>query len=103
MTLATHVINTPYARAREAYLEAWKDIDAQGLRHPDGRQVHVAWTVEDVLHVVDVWNSGEEQGKFMRNLMPILDKFGMQIVQPVESGQLLQVVLAPSLGTGSPS
>jgi hypothetical protein len=39
----------------------------------------------------------------MRNLMPILDKFGMQIVQPVESGQLLQVVLAPSLGTGSPS
>jgi hypothetical protein len=54
----------------------------------------VAWTVGDVLHVVDVWNSRPEQDAFMRNLMPIIDRFGMEIVQPVESGELLQVVLA---------
>jgi hypothetical protein len=96
MPFAAHVINTPYARAREAYVAAWQDIDAQGLRHPAGRQLHVAWTVDDVLHVVDVWNSRPEQDAFMRNLMPILGKFEMEIVQPVESGELLQVVLAPT-------
>lgn len=95
MTFAAHLVNTPNARAREAYVEAWKDIDAQGRRHPTGRQAHVAWTVQDVLHVVDVWNTHEEQDRFMRGLLPIIDKFGMQIVQPVESGELLQVVLAP--------
>jgi hypothetical protein len=103
MTFATHLINTPYARARTAYLEAWRDIDAQGLRHPAGRQLHVAWTVEDVLHVVDVWNSEEEQGRFMRDLLPILDKFGMQIVQPPESGELLQIVLGPNVEAATAS
>jgi hypothetical protein len=103
MTFATHLINTPYARARAAYLEAWQDIDAQGLRHPGGRQLHVAWTVEDVLHVVDVWNSEESQGRFMRDLLPILDKFGMQIVQPPESGELLQIVLGPNVEAATAS
>jgi hypothetical protein len=98
MTFAAHLINTPYDRAREAYIEAWKDIDAQGLHHPTGRQVHVAWLVDDVLHVVDVWNTPDEQQTFLRDLFPIIDKQGMEIVQPVESGELLQVVLAPGLG-----
>jgi hypothetical protein len=102
MTFAAHLINTPYAQVRDAYLDAWKEIDARGLHHPAGRQLHVAWTVADVLHVVDVWNSHDEQALFLRDLLPILDNFGMEIVQPVESGELLQVVLAPdiSIGTG---
>jgi hypothetical protein len=88
MTFAAHLVNTPYARAREAYVEAWQEIDAQGLRHPAGRQLHAAWLVGDVLHVVDVWDSHEQQQRFMRDLLPIIDKFGMEIVQPVESGEL---------------
>jgi hypothetical protein len=94
MAFAAHLTNTPFPRVRQAYLEAWKDIDAQGLRHPAGRQLHVAWTVEDVLHVVDVWDSAEQQAAFMRRLLPIVDRYEMEIVQPVESGELLQIVLA---------
>jgi hypothetical protein len=101
MTYAAHLVNTPYAQAREAYVDAWREIDAQGLRHPVGRQLHVAWIVEDVLHVVDVWNSREEQDSFMRDLMPIIDRFKMEIVQPVESGELLQIVLGPTLPTST--
>jgi hypothetical protein len=95
MTFAAHLVNTPHARPRDAYVEAWQDIDAQDLRHPAGRRLHVAWTVQDVLHVVDVWNSHEEQNAFMHNLGPILDNFDMRVLQPIESGELLQIVLAP--------
>lgn len=97
MTFAAHLVNAPQAGIREAYVEAWRDIDAKGLHHPDGRTLHVAWTVDDVLHVVDVWNSHEQQGLFMRDLMPIIHRFGMQIVEPVESGDLLQIVVAPGI------
>lgn len=95
MTFALHLTNTPHDRVRDAYLEAWRDIDAGGLRHPAGRTVHVAWSVGDVLHVVDVWDSPEQQASFMRDLGPILDAFGMEVVEPVQAGELLQVVLAP--------
>lgn len=96
MTFAAHLVNMQQAGIREAYVEAWRDIDAKGLHHPEGRRLHVAWTVDEVLHVVDVWNSHEQQGAFMRDLMPIIDAFGMQIVEPVESGELLQIVVAPA-------
>jgi hypothetical protein len=92
MTLTVHLVNTAQAGVRDAYLDAWREIDAQQLRHPDGRQLHVAWTVGDVLHVVDVWNSREQQEAFMRDLKPILDQFQMEIREAPEVGEFLQVV-----------
>jgi hypothetical protein len=50
-------VNTPKGDTREAYEEAWQRMDAQGLRHPKGRQLHTAWMVDDVMHVLDVWAS----------------------------------------------
>ena len=92
MPITVSIVNTALAGVRDAYLDAWREIDAQHLRHPDGRQLHVAWTVGDVLHVVDVWNSAEQQQAFMRDLGPIMDKVGMEIREAPEIGDLLQVV-----------
>ena len=92
MPYAVHLPNTPLAGAREAYLDAWKVIDERGLRHPDGRQLHVSWLVGDVLHVVDVWDSLEQQETFMGQLKPILDEFGMALDGPPEMGEFLQIV-----------
>ncbi len=95
MTFAAHLVNTPQQDVREAYLAAWEEIDARHLRHPDGRQLHVAWIVDDVLHVVDVWDSPEEQAAFMRDLQPILEKFHMEIITPPETGEFVQIVQPP--------
>lgn len=92
MTYALHLPNTPKAGAREAYLEAWQTIDAKGLRHPAGRRLHVSWLAGDVLNVVDLWDSLEQQQTFMRELGPILDEFGMQLDGPPRVGELLMVV-----------
>ena len=92
MPITIHIVNTPLAGVRDAYLDAWREIDARDLRHPDGRRLHVAWTVDDVLHVVDVWDSREQQQAFMRDLGPILDKVGMEIREAPEIGEFLQVV-----------
>ena len=96
MPLTVHIVNTPLAGVRDAYLDAWREIDAGGLRHPDGRQLHIAWTVDDVLHVVDVGGSPEQQQAFMRDLGPILKKGGMEIREAPEVGQLVQVVQPPA-------
>ena len=95
MPLTIHIVNTPQAGVRDAYLDAWREIDARGLRHPDGRQLHIAWTVDDVLHVVDVWDSPEQQQAFMRDLGPILDQFRMEIREAPEVGEFLHVVQPP--------
>jgi hypothetical protein len=95
MPLTVHLVNTPLAGVRDAYLDAWREIDARQLRHPDGRQLHLAWTVDDVLHVVDVWNSTEQQQAFMRDLGPILDQFQMKVAAP-EVGEFVQVVQPPA-------
>ena len=95
MPLTVHIVNTPLEGVRDAYLDAWREIDARQLRHPDGRQLHIAWTVDDVLHVVDVWNSPEQHQAFMRDLAPILDQFRMEIREAPEVGEFLHVVQPP--------
>lgn len=95
MPLTVHIVNTPLAGVRHAYLDAWREIDARGLRHPDGRRLHMAWTVDDMLHVVDVWDSPEQQQAFMHDLGPILDQFRMEIREAPEIGEFLRVVQPP--------
>lgn len=92
MTYALHLPNTPKAGARQAYLDAWQDIDARGLRHPAGRRLHVSWLSGDVLNVVDVWDTLEQQQAFMRDLMPILEEFDMELDGPPRVGEFLKLV-----------
>ena len=96
MPITAHIVNTPLAGVRDAYLEAWREIDARDLRHPDGRRLHLAWTVGDVLHVVDVWDSPEQQQAFMRDLKPMLDRVRMETPEEPEVGEFLQVVQPPA-------
>jgi hypothetical protein len=90
MAIAVHVVNTPNSGAREAYEAAWRRIDDEGLRHPVGRLSHTAWMAGDVLHVVDVWDSADDMAKWMTQLAPILEDFGMVLDGPPEVGDLLQ-------------
>jgi hypothetical protein len=67
-------------------------MDEEGLRHPPGRQSHTAWTVGDVLHVLDLWDSEDDLNAWMQQLAPMLAEFGMELSGPPETGELLQVV-----------
>jgi len=96
MPLIIHSIHTAQGDVHDAYRDAWREIDAQDLRHPDGRHLHVAWTVDDVLHVVDLWDSAEQQQAFMRNLKPMLDRVRMETPEEPEVGEFLQVVQPPA-------
>lgn len=92
MAIVVHVVNTPKNDAGEAYEAAWRRIDEQGLRHPKGRQSHTAWIVEDVLHVVDVWDSEDDMKHWMQTLAPILEDSNMELAGQPETGELLQIV-----------
>ena len=81
MTIAVHLVNTPKDDAREAYETAWRRIDEQGVRHPKGRQSHTAWIVDDVLHVLDVWDSENDLQQWMQTLAPILQDANMELAE----------------------
>lgn len=92
MAIAVHIINTPKDNAREAYEAASQRMDEQGLRHPRGRQSHTAWVVEDVLHVLDVWDSEDDMKHWMQTLAPILQDSNMVLAGQPEAGELLRIV-----------
>ncbi len=96
MAYAAHFVDVPRANAQENYRQVWEDIDAQQLRYPEGRLLHLSWVVDDVLHVVDVWDSPEQQEAYMRELGPILERHDVQLVAPPEIGELLQIVVPAS-------
>ena len=82
----------PKNDAREAYEAAWLRIEEQGLRHPKGRQSHTALIVDDVLRVVDVWDSEDDMSDWMQRLAPILEDSNMELAGQPETGELLQTV-----------
>ncbi|MDP9181625.1 MAG: antibiotic biosynthesis monooxygenase [Actinomycetota bacterium] len=94
MTVAVHITNTPKDDAREAYEASWRRIDELGLSHPSARLSHTCWIVDDnVLHVLDVWESIEAMTEFMQDLGPVLQEYDMQLAGPPEIGELVQVLL----------
>jgi uncharacterized protein (DUF2384 family) len=92
MAIAVHLVNTPKNDVRAAYEAAWRRLDEEGLRHPEGRQSHTAWVVDDVLHVVDVWDSEDAAQQWMKTLAPILRDSRMELATQREVGELIQVV-----------
>jgi hypothetical protein len=92
VAIVVHIVNTPKCDVREAYEASWTRFDEHGARHPAGRQSHTAWLVGDVLHVVDVWDSQEDMDAFMPIAGQVIAKAGMELAQPPEVGELLNVV-----------
>jgi hypothetical protein len=86
------VVKAPTNDAREAYQAAWRHIDQQGLRHPKGRVSHTAWIVDDVLHVLDVWDSQDDVQHWMQTLAPILEDSNTELAGQPETGELLRIV-----------
>ena len=98
MAIVVHIVNTPKRDVREAYEASWTRFDEHGARHPVGRRSHTAWLVEDVLHVVDVWDSVEDMNAFMQIAGQIIEESGMTIAGQPEVGELLNVVYPASSG-----
>ncbi|MCW2710224.1 MAG: hypothetical protein JWP24_418 [Marmoricola sp.] len=93
MAVAVHILNTSRGDVRQAYERAWRLMDERGMpRHPEGQQMHAAWLVGDVLHVLNVWESQQNSDTFMKTLAPILEEAGLELHGTPEAGEFLQVV-----------
>ena len=74
MAIVMHIVNTSSGDAREAYEKAWRLMEKRGIpRHPTGQRSHTAWLVDGVLHVLNVWDTEEDNDVFMQTLAPILE------------------------------
>ena len=92
MTIAVHLEHTAASDPGRAYEEAWRNIDAAGLHHPEGRISHTAWLDGDRLHVLDVWDSPEDMDAFVAKLRPILDEVGLDMAAPPQINHALKFV-----------
>jgi hypothetical protein len=96
VVIAIHIVNTSRGDARQAYEAAWRVMDERGIpRHPAGQRSHTAWLVGDVLHVLNVWESEDDNNAFMQALTPILQELGLELDGPPEMGELLQAIQTP--------
>ena len=93
MAIAVHFINQPNADTRRQYESAFRQLDALGTRHPEGRLSHVSWLVGHQLHVLDVWESQVKLDAFFQTLGPILAESGMELAGPPEVGEVVQVIV----------
>ncbi|MBL4863265.1 MAG: hypothetical protein JKY09_09660 [Crocinitomicaceae bacterium] len=70
----------------EKYRKSVVELEAAGLGEPQGRLHHVAaLQVDGSVIVTDIWESPEQLGVFAKTLLPILEKIGVQLVEPVVS------------------
>jgi hypothetical protein len=63
--------------------QIWQDLRAAGYENPKGLLHHAAAPTDTGLKVVDVWENADKFNEFGQTLMPILDKNGIQGIQPV--------------------
>jgi hypothetical protein len=67
----------------DKYNKAIKGLEEAGQGMPDGRLYHVATLQNDgSIMVTDVWESAELLDKFGKTLIPVLNKAGVEPVQP---------------------
>lgn len=67
----------------KVYDQVWQDLRAAGYENPKGLIHHVGAPADKGWKVVDVWENADKFNEFGQTLMPILDKNGIQGVQPV--------------------
>ncbi len=75
----------------DRYDAVQRDLTEAGQSAPAGRTYHVAFTVGDELHVVDVWDSQETFEAFGQTLMPILEKNGVDPAEPM-IGEVYRII-----------
>ncbi len=75
------IFETPNMTA-EQYNLVDNDLRAMRFSKPDGRIFHVAAATENGWYITDVWQSTELLDQFSKVLIPILEKNGVQPVQP---------------------
>lgn len=65
------------------YEQCWEEMRKTGYANPAGLIHHVASQQGSNMVAVDVWESAEAFNKFGETLMPIFQKAGVPMVQPV--------------------
>jgi hypothetical protein len=77
------IFNSPQFNAKN-YDQVWEDLKAAGHAHPKGLISHVGFAKpEGGWMVVDVWESTEAFNEFGKTLIPIIQKIGVQVDDPV--------------------
>jgi hypothetical protein len=67
----------------DKYNKAIKGLEEAGEGNPDGRLYHIASLQKDgSVIVTDIWESEELLDKFGKTLIPVLQKAGVEPVQP---------------------
>ncbi len=67
----------------DKYNMAIKGLEEAGEGNPDGRLYHIASLKKDgSVIVTDIWESAELLDKFGKTLIPVLQKAGVEPVQP---------------------
>ncbi len=93
MAIALHIVNVPDPDSRQRYESVFVRLDEIGARHPQGRISHIAWTVGDEFHVLDVWESQASFDAYFQTLGPIIEESGMKIAGPPQVGDVIQILL----------
>jgi len=66
------------------YDQVWEDLRAAGQAHPKGLISHVGFANPDgSWGVVDVWESEEAFAEFGKTLVPIIQKTGVNVPEPI--------------------
>jgi hypothetical protein len=77
------LVNSPDFNAKN-YEQVWEDLRAAGYSHPKGLISHVGFAKpEGGWMVVDVWESAEAFNEFGKTLIPIIQKTGVKVNEPV--------------------
>jgi hypothetical protein len=72
----------PSSFTKERYDETIKKLEAAGAGAPAGRLHHVAFEVDGLIQVFDVWESQESFEAFGATLVPIMTELGADPGQP---------------------
>ena len=77
------IVTSPDFTAKN-YEQVWEDLRAAGFAHPKGLISHVGYAdPEGGWKVVDVWESADAFSEFGKTLMPIIEKMGVKMNEPV--------------------
>ncbi len=79
----------------DQYEQVRKEVNWEG-DVPQGEKFHVAWQAADGLHVLDLWESGEQFQQFVeQRLLPGVQSVGIES-QPVVELSEAHAVFAPN-------
>ena len=67
----------------DKYEEALKQLADAGAGAPAGRTLHVALESDGAINVFDIWESQQAFDAFGATLIPILNKLGVELNEPM--------------------